>query len=80
MKVDVDTNDVKLTAKEEKFCYQYVLHLNAAKAATNAGYSEHSARITGCRLLTKTNIQKGFSETQVKNTTNIAERRTDGDI
>jgi phage terminase small subunit len=50
--------NTKLTPKEERFCYQYVLHLNAAKAATSAGYAEQSARITGCRLLTKTNIQK----------------------
>ena len=54
----VHTDDVKLTAKEETFCYQYVLYLNATKSAILAGYSEHSARVTGCRMLTKVNIQK----------------------
>lgn len=46
-----------LSGKEERFCYEYVLHLNATKAAINAGYSERSARVTACRLLTKANIQ-----------------------
>ena len=50
--------ETKLTPKEERFCYEYVLYLNAAKAAITAGYAEHTARITGCRLLTKANIQK----------------------
>lgn len=47
----------KLTDKQEKFCYEYVLHLNAAKAAINAGYSENSAKEIGCENLTKPNIQ-----------------------
>ncbi len=46
----------KLTAKEEKFCNEYVLYLNGAKAAIEAGYAEKSARITASRLLTKDNI------------------------
>ena len=53
-----NTNEVKLTAKEKRFCYQYVLHLNAAKAAILAGYKENSAKVTGCRLLTKANLQE----------------------
>jgi len=52
------TDEAKLTAKEERFCYQYVLHLNATKACILAGYKENSARVTGCRLLTKANIQE----------------------
>jgi phage terminase small subunit len=51
-------NKAKLTAKEEHFCYQYVLLLNATQAAINAGYSEISARSKGCQLLTKVNIQE----------------------
>jgi hypothetical protein len=30
--------DKELTPKEERFCYEYVLYLNATKAAINAGY------------------------------------------
>ena len=58
IKENENTNETKLTAKEERFCYQYVLHLNATKACVLAGYSENSARVTGCRLLTKANIQE----------------------
>jgi phage terminase small subunit len=56
----VDNNNIEdkiLSQKEERFCYQYVLHLNAAKAALLSGYAEKSARVAGCRLLTKDNIQ-----------------------
>lgn len=51
-----------LSDKEERFCYEYVLHLNATKAAINAGYSERSARVTACRLLTKANIQNRVNQ------------------
>ena len=46
----------KLSPREEKFAYEYVLHSNATKAAINAGYSEISARNIGCVNLTKPNI------------------------
>ncbi len=58
IKGNENKNELKLTAKEERFCYQYVLHLNASKACILAGYAERSARVTGCRLLTKANIQE----------------------
>jgi phage terminase small subunit len=56
--------DKELTPKEERFCYEYVLHLNATKAAINAGYSEKSARSKGCQLLTKVNIQNKIKRLQ----------------
>lgn len=58
MITDDDIQDIKLTAKQEKFCYEYVLHLNATKAAINAGYSEDAARQIGSRLLTYANVQE----------------------
>ena len=64
MQDNANTDDVKLTAKEEMFCQQYILLLNATKAAINAGYSENSARVSGCRLLTKANIQKRIKQMQ----------------
>jgi len=48
----------KLTGKEERFCQEYVMWLNATKAAVNAGYSEKSARMAGSRLMTNDNIKK----------------------
>jgi len=47
----------KLTDKQEKFCYEYVLHLNATKAAINAGYSEKTAYSIGGENLRKPEIQ-----------------------
>ena len=65
MKGDANTNDdVKLTAKEDMFCRQYILHLNATKAAINAGYSEKTARNIGSQNLAKLHIQKRIKQMQ----------------
>ena len=53
-----DTENKKLTAKEEKFCQEYVMWLNATKAAVNAGYSKKTAATIGCQNLIKLNIKK----------------------
>ncbi|MDR1454753.1 MAG: terminase small subunit [Tannerella sp.] len=50
--------DKELTAKEEKFCYEYTLYLNATKAAINAGYSEKTAYAAGSRLLKNVKVQE----------------------
>lgn len=52
------------TAKEEKFCYEYCLDLNATQAAIRAGYSRRTARAASSRLLTKVNIKKKIGELQ----------------
>lgn len=49
-------NDIKLTAKEEKFCYEYAIDLNATQAAIRAGYSQKTARAIGYENLTKPHI------------------------
>lgn len=64
MSNNTENIDKKLTAKEEKFCYEYVLYLNATKAAVNAGYSERTARQSASRLLSNVNIQNRISEMQ----------------
>jgi phage terminase small subunit len=51
-----------LTEKEERFCQEYIVDLNAAAAARRAGYSEHTAKEIGCRLLTNVNIVDFISE------------------
>lgn len=53
-----------LTAKQEKFVQEYLLDLNATKAAIRAGYSENSAKEIGCENLTKPNIAKRIQEYQ----------------
>jgi phage terminase small subunit len=46
----------KLTAKQEMFCKEYLIDLNATQAAIRAGYSEKTAAVTGCENLIKPNI------------------------
>lgn len=48
----------KLTAKQEMFCKEYMIDLNATQAAIRAGYSEDTAAVIGCENLMKPNIQK----------------------
>jgi phage terminase small subunit len=50
-----------LTAKEKEFVRQYMVDLNATKAAIRAGYSERSARSIGSENLTKPDIAKEIS-------------------
>jgi phage terminase small subunit len=48
----------KLTPKQEMFCLEYLIDLNATQAAARAGYSEATAKEQGCRLLTNVYIQE----------------------
>lgn len=45
-----------LTLKQERFCQEYIIDGNAARAAREAGYSEDTAREIGCENLTKPHI------------------------
>jgi phage terminase small subunit len=56
----------KLTAKQEAFCEEYLIDLNATQAAIRAGYSEDTAAVIGCENLTKPNIQEFIAEAQAK--------------
>jgi len=51
-----------LTDKQEMFCREYLIDLNATQAAIRAGYSEKTARASGCENLTKPDIQSRISE------------------
>ena len=46
-----------LTPKEYKFVAEYIIDLNAAKAARRAGYSRRTARAIGYENLTKPHIK-----------------------
>lgn len=52
----------KMTAKQDRFCHEYTIDLNATQSAIRAGYSEKSARKIGCELLTKPDIQAKIAE------------------
>lgn len=47
----------KLTAKQRRFCDEYLIDLNATQAAIRAGYSPKTARFIANENLTKPNIQ-----------------------
>lgn len=47
-----------LTAKQKRFCEEYIIDLNAAQAAIRSGYSENTARAIGSENLTKPDIQE----------------------
>lgn len=55
-----------LTAKQELFCKEYLVDLNATQAAIRAGYSEKTAKEIGCENLTKPNIQEYIKEAMNK--------------
>ncbi|MBQ8904361.1 MAG: terminase small subunit [Oscillospiraceae bacterium] len=45
-----------MTAKEKRFCEEYLIDLNATQAAIRAGYSAKSAKSIGCENLTKPDL------------------------
>jgi phage terminase small subunit len=49
---------VKLTAKQQRFCDEYLIDLNATQAAIRAGYSEKNARNIASENLAKPNIRE----------------------
>lgn len=51
-----------LTNKQEAFCREYLIDLNATQAAIRAGYSEKTARKIGCENVTKPDIQNRIQE------------------
>lgn len=54
--------DGKLTAKQEAFCREYLIDLNATQAAIRAGYSEKTAKDIACENLAKPNIAQKIAE------------------
>ena len=54
---DIEQLIKRLTPKELKFCQRYAQHLNAARAAREAGYSENSDYMIGSENLRKLHIK-----------------------
>lgn len=52
----------KLTEKQKKFCKEYVLSLNATKAAEKAGYSKDTAYSIGSENLKKPEIKEYIAQ------------------
>lgn len=51
-----------LTDKQEMFCREYLIDLNATQAAIRAGYSEKTANRIAAQLLSKLDIQNRIAE------------------
>lgn len=49
--------DKKLTAKQQRFCDEYLIDLNATQAAIRAGYSKKTAGVIATENLQKPNIR-----------------------
>ena len=54
----------KLTAKQQRFCDEYIKTGNATQSAINAGYSESSARAIASENLTKPYIAEYIQQKQ----------------
>ena len=52
----------KLTAKQQRFCDEYLIDLNATQAAIRAGYSEKTARQIATENLSKPSIREYIDE------------------
>ena len=52
----------KLTPRQQRFCDEYLIDLNATQAAIRAGYSEKTATVQGSRLLTNVNVKSYIDE------------------
>ena len=50
-------DEYKLTAKQKRFCDEYLTCLNASEAAIKAGYSKKTARVIAVENLAKPNIK-----------------------
>lgn len=50
--------DKKLTAKQQRFCDEYLIDLNATQAAVRAGYSEKAARQIATENMAKPSIKE----------------------
>jgi hypothetical protein len=66
----------KLTARQQRFIDHYLENGgNSAAAAREAGYAEGSAKVTGCRLLTKANLKQTIEGKRTEMSQNSEDRR-----
>lgn len=59
-------NQKKLTPKQEQFCQEYIIDLNATQAAIRAGYSKKSANMQSARLLANDKVRTRTAELKSK--------------
>jgi phage terminase small subunit len=57
---------VSYTVKRERFVAEFLVDLNAARAALRAGYARSGAKVTGCRLLKDPLIAGAIAKAQAE--------------
>jgi len=67
----------KLTPKQQRFCDEYLIDLNATQAAIRAGYSKKSAKEIGTQNLTKLHIRSYLDERMGSKTTGLIASQDD---
>jgi len=75
-KVD-NSKGKKLTPKQEFFCKEYIIDLNATQAAIRAGYSKATAKDIACQNLAKLNIQDKIAELKAKRSDKVEVKAED---
>lgn len=68
---------MSLTAKQKRFCEEYLIDLNATQAAIRAGYSPKTAEQTASRLLRNVKVQEYIAKRQkeLSRSTEITQER-----
>ncbi len=61
----------QLTAKQARFCLEYVVDFNATQAAIRAGYSEKSAHVIGWENIRKPKIAERLAGLQAEGATEV---------
>lgn len=64
MSREENAKSVKLTAKQERFCYEYCIDFNATQAAIRSGYKSENAYATGAENLRKPQIKERIKQMQ----------------
>ncbi len=65
-KAGLRMSKAKLTAKQERFCEEYLIDLNATQAAIRAGYSGKTAQQIGAENLSKPVISDFIAEAKLE--------------
>lgn len=74
---DEQSQEKKLTEKEEAFCQSYLIDFNGSRAARDAGYSENSCAAIASENLRKPHIQERISQlrAEIRSKFNITKER-----
>lgn len=60
-----------LTDRQQRFVEEYLLDLNATRAAIRAGYSAHTAQEQGSRLLSKAMVSEAVARAQAERSARV---------